>query len=243
MNYEKQLKDTFATVLAEFQKTPAIRRLLSEDIDVAHYKEYLRQVFHHTRENPQLQALATVYFKGHQRTVVRRFFKHATSEIGHDMLALQDLQALGEDVATLAVENPLPATSALLAYGFYQIYVKNPIGYLGYLLFLEFTPTQSGPAYMERLAALGVPEEGLTFLRDHTTIDVGHNRLMDTYIADLVTCEDDVEVITYAMRTTGQLYARMIEEAFRQADAAVDYGINPDERRLALGPNAQAHAA
>jgi hypothetical protein len=130
-------------------------------------------------------------------------------------------------------ENPQPATSALLAFGFYQIYVRNPVGYLGYLFFLEFTPTQGGAAYMERLAALGVPGEAMTFLQDHTTIDQGHNRLMETYIDDLVRDQNDIDVIVYAMRTTTCLYANMIEEAFKQADAPVDYGLSADERRFA----------
>ncbi|MEO0974205.1 MAG: iron-containing redox enzyme family protein [Pseudomonadota bacterium] len=220
-----------------------MQRLASGNAGVEHYKAYLRQVFHHTRENPQLQALATVYFKGNQRSVVRRFFTHATSEIGHDRLALEDLEVLGDDVATLPIENPLPATSALLAYGFYQVYVKNPIGYLGYLYFLEFTPTQSGPAYMDRLRDLGVPEEGLTFLRDHTTIDQAHNRLMHSYLEDLISSEEDVAVVAYAMRTTAQLYARMIEDAFSQVERPRDYGIAVDEQRLANAGARKADAA
>ncbi len=234
MSYRQQLENTFASVLSEFNASPGMQRLASGELGVEHYKAYLRQVFHHTRENPQLQALATVYFKGHQRSVVKRFFKHATSEIGHDQLALQDLQALGEDVSQMPVENPLPATSALLAWGFYQIYVKNPVAYLGYLYFLEFTPTSSGAHYMDQLRGLGVPDEGLTFLQDHTTIDQGHNRLMHSYLDDLVTSSDDAQVVAYSMRTTGHLYARMIEDAFRDADEPRSYGVAVDERRFSL---------
>lgn len=234
MSYRQQLEDAFASVLAEFNASPGMQRLAGGELGLEHYKSYLRQVFHHTRENPQLQALATVYFKGHQRSVVKRFFKHATSEIGHDQLALNDMAALGQDVSAIPVENPLPATSALLAYGFYQIYVKNPVGYLGYLYFLEFTPTQNGPAYMDQLRGLGVPNEALTFLKDHTTIDQGHNRLMHSYLEDLVTSSEDVQVVAYAMRTTGHLYARMVEDAFRHADDPQSYGVAVDEQKFAL---------
>lgn len=108
-------------VVATFINSHPLRRILAGEISVEHYKAVLRQIFHHARENPQLQALATVYFRGEQRRVIRKFYQHASSEIGHDQLALNDLAALGEDTRRIPFERPLPATTALLGYAFYQI--------------------------------------------------------------------------------------------------------------------------
>lgn len=225
----QELRDRFRPTLDEFMRSPPMASLFSGEITVSHYRSILRQIFHHTRENPQLQALATVYFRGAQRDMVRPFFAHAASEVGHDQLALNDFATLGGDPSNVPYENPLPATSALLAYGFYQIYNLKPLGYLGYLFFLEFTPTSSGETIMEHLRAIGVPDNAMTFLRDHTEIDVGHNKMMEQYVAKMVHTEADLDCIGYAMKTTGHLYEQMLSQAIACAEKPIDTGWNWEE--------------
>jgi hypothetical protein len=229
MSAFQQLKTAFEPVQVQFLQSQALRRLGEGRLTAAHYASYLRQVFHHTRENPQIQALATVYFRGHQRAAIKRFFKHASSEIGHDQLALEDLKTLGEDVDALPYENPLPETTALLAFPFYQIHNLNPVGYLGYLFFLEFLPTGSGGALMTALDRVGVPRTAMRFLHDHSTIDVGHNRMMENYAEILITTQRELRSVVYAMQVTGVLYARMIEAAFAAAELPLDYGLSAEE--------------
>lgn len=235
-----KLRERFQPVHREFLNSPALKALSEGSMSVPEYRSILRQIFHHTRENPQLQALATVYFRGRQRELIRSFYAHAASEIGHDQLALNDFVTLGGDATAIPYENPLPATTALLAYGFYQIYNLKPLGYLGYLYFLEFTPTQSGEGMMDSLGRIGVPRNAMAFLRDHTEIDVGHNRLMEKYVAGLIRTEEDLDCITYAMRTTGYLYARMLAEAMADATANSAKGWNWEE--VNADGFSQAHA-
>lgn len=210
----------------EILKSRPFQRILSGDLTVDHYKSVLCQIFHHARENPQIQALATIAFRGKQRDLVKPFYRHAISEVGHDQLALNDLVALGEDVSKIPFERPLPATSAIIAYGFYQAQHLNPVGYLGYLFHLEFMPTQSGGAAMEALKRAGVPENAMSFIHDHATIDIHHNKLMETYVEQLVQTEQDLQDVIYAARTTARLYKNMLEEAFEQADHPEAWGVS-----------------
>ena len=219
----------FQPVLEEFLNSSPMRALRGGEMTVADYRAILRQIFHHTRENPQLQALATVYFRGRQRDVARAFYRHSFSEIGDDQLALNDFVTLSGDASGVPYENPLPATTALLSYGFYQIYNLNPVGYLGYLFFLEFTPTRAGGALLEALTNAGVPRNAMTFLKDHTTVDVGHNKLMETYVDRLVRSEAELDCIVYAMKTTGYLYAEMLAHAMADARSPAVRGWNWEE--------------
>jgi len=223
------IKDRFQPILADFLASKPMRRLSGGDLTPEEYRSVLREIFHHTRENPQLQALATVFFKGRQRDIIRSFYAHASSEIGHDQLALNDYVTLGGDAEDVPYQNPLPATTALLAYGFYQIYNLNPLGYLGYLFFLEFTGTSSGEGLMASLRKVGVPDNALTFLRDHTEVDVGHNRLMQKYCSHLLKSEADIDCVTYAIKTTGYLYSQMIMQAIEDASAPMNTGWNWQE--------------
>jgi pyrroloquinoline quinone (PQQ) biosynthesis protein C len=220
------IKAEFTNVLKVFEASPAMQHILSGDMTIQHYKSYLRQTYHYTKDNPQIQALATVYFHGSDREFVRMFYKHAISEIGHDELALNDLQLLGENIDHVRIENPLPATVALNAFVFYQIYNRNPIGYLGYLFFLEFLPTSSGAGYMQLLEKASVPKAAMTFLLEHTNVDIYHNRLMEKYLEGLVITEADMQAVIYTMRGTGQLYADMLQSAFMQAEQQIDWGID-----------------
>lgn len=224
-----QLKQRFEPVLSEFMQTKTMAALARGEMTREEYRSVMKQIFHHTRENPQLQALATVYFRGRDRDMVKLFYNHATSEIGHDQLALNDFETLGGDPDMVPYENPLPATSAMLAYGFYQIYNQNPIGYLGYLFFLEFSGTGAGEGIMNALSNAGIPDNAMTFLRDHTVIDVGHNRLMERYAAQMVKDERDVDAVVYAMKTSAFLYAQMIDAAVADAHSNAFTGWNWEE--------------
>jgi len=226
MLYHNDIHNGFAQAMLDFSDSRALTFLGSGKLTAAHYKSLLIEIFHYAREDPQLQALATVYFRGSDRGCVKMFFKHATSEIGHEAMALDDLRTLGVDVSLIPTSNPLPATTALTAYPFYQIQYRKAVGYLGYLYFLEHMPTKQGSVYAQVLSTIGVPREAMTFLMEHMTVDVSHNKLMEVYLEKLVRTRADADEVIYAMRVTGQLYAEMIAAAFARADHPVRFGVN-----------------
>lgn len=234
MNYSQRIHAEWQKAFAEMSATPGFRRILSSEVTVKHYQSLMRQIFHHARENPQIQTLAAVYFRGEQRAMVKMFFKHATSEIGHDLLALDDLRTLGVDVSQIPTEQPLVETTALLSYAFYQIQYRNPVGYLGYLYHLEYMPTTDGVAYLNSFRKAGVPDAAMSFIQDHATVDIAHNKLMQVYIEELVKTEQDYEAVVYAIKTTAMLYGNMVTAAFK----AVDMGLYDQSR-----PNADESPA
>jgi hypothetical protein len=73
----------------------------------------------------------------------------------------------------------------------------------------------------------------MTFITDHTSIDLGHNRFMETYVEQLVSSEDDYESVIHALRVTGKLYADMIQNAFDQVDSPSEIVVSSDEARFA----------
>ena len=69
-------------------KKPWMQRLQSGDFQLKHYKGFLLETFHHAGINPQIQAYATMFFKNNPREIVGMFYRHAISEIAHDVLAI-----------------------------------------------------------------------------------------------------------------------------------------------------------
>lgn len=79
MNAEQVLGREFEKTIRRFNAGPAISLLKEGRATIGHYKSVLREIYHYAKEDPQLQALATVYFRGEDRATVKMFLKHATS--------------------------------------------------------------------------------------------------------------------------------------------------------------------
>lgn len=221
MQPKAELQRAFQQALEQFLRSRVMRRVAEGCFETEHYAAVLREVYFYSREDPQLQAFVTAWFKGDDRALVRGFLKHAVSEVGHDQLALADLRALGIDVSTIAAEFPLPTTVALTAFPYWAAQFVNPVSYLGYLYFLEGLPTSAGASLIESLHKAGVPAGATGFLTEHATVDMAHIRLMDRYVDTLVRSERDLADTLFALRTTARLYQLMIEGAFDAVDSCL----------------------
>jgi len=204
-----------AAVMGE---SPWFVRLAQGQLDLHHYKGYLLETYHHAGLNPQIQAYTTMFFKNNPREIIGKFFLHAKSEISHDLLAANDLVHLGVDREYILSTKPLATTAALNAFALYLVQFISPVSYLGYLFHLEFLPTQNGPDYINKLKEMGIPDTALTFIEEHSTVDVGHNRLMKDYVEHLVKTNKDLDEVVYAAHATCDLHLNMMEAAFKNGE-------------------------
>ena len=225
------IENVWFAEVPRFNAMPGMRRLLEGDFTVAHYQSLLREIYFYTRESPPFFAAILVHLRGAQRAYIKPMLEHASSEAGHDELALADLRALGVNTDNLPNERPLPATSALIGFSFYLIQYLNPVSYLGFVFHLEYLPTHFGQQYVQGFLQAGVPLNALSFLGEHIEADVGHNLLMADYVENLLLNQRDVDDTIYAMQVTATLFGNLVEAAFRRVDEACtrDYGINHAE--------------
>ncbi|MEM8709727.1 MAG: iron-containing redox enzyme family protein [Planctomycetota bacterium] len=220
MTISTPIQDAFAEVLGRFLSSPIVERIRTGECDRDAYAGILSQIFHQTGWNPQLQAMTTMHFRGEERAQVGRFLAHARSEVGHDEMAKSDLIALGYEVSELAESDPLPETAGLIGYAAWSAQWRGPAAYLGYLFFLEFTPTTAGARFADGLSKAGIPDEAMSFLKEHIVVDEGHNRLMEQYLEGLIRTPEEQEVFLSAVRTTAELYERMLTAAANAGVAA-----------------------
>ena len=225
------IENAWFAEVPHFNAMPGMHRLLEGDFTVAHYQSLLREIYFYARESPPFFAAILIHLRGAQRAYIKTMLEHASSETGHDALALADLRALGISTATISHERPLPATSALIGFSFYLIECLNPISYLGFVFHLEYLPTHFGQQYAQGFLRAGVPMNAMSFLQEHNEADVGHNLLMADYVENLLLNQRDVDDTIYAMQVTTVLFANLVEAAFRRVDEGEtrDYGINHAE--------------
>jgi pyrroloquinoline quinone (PQQ) biosynthesis protein C len=203
--------------------TPSAQKMLESDamtaiwrqtIGIPHYMSYLRETYHHAGHNPQIQAIAATRLPKEQRAVIGRFLAHAKSEIGHDLLALNDYTFLGGNPDDLLKGRPLPITAALNGYIVFRILNDDPVTYLGYLFHLEFMPTIWGAKILDGLTKANIPKQAMSFLVEHNEIDAAHNEMFKTYTNDLIQTEAQLEKVILTAKDTCYLHSLMVSEAF-----------------------------
>lgn len=194
------------------------KRLAAGDLGLAHYKGFLIETYHNAGLNPQLQAYATLFVKDRPRDTFKKFFQHAISELGHDLLALEDLAILGVPSEAVLATRPQPETSAFFANTVYNIQKRGPVSYLSYLFHLEYTPTKNGPQIMALLTSKGVPDSAMSFLHEHSTVDFNHLKLMKTYMDSLISNDGDRQIFEECLRDTMVLHNRMLEASFENGE-------------------------
>jgi len=220
---KREIQEACEIAFRRMVAIPGVQMLMAGKIEIKHYKAILREIYLYTKDTPQMLAALCAHLRGDQRESVKMMMKHAASEVGHHNLALKDLENLGEDVSMIPYRNPLPATMAVISYPYYQIQNLNPVGFLGFIQYLEFIPTVAGGGLMEQLKVIGVPENAMTFIDDHARIDIGHQKLTESYIRQCVRTRADLESVKYAVYVTAKLYGEMIEDAIKSADTQEHY--------------------
>ena len=194
------------------------KKLNAGALGLPHYVGFLFETYHNAGLNPQLQGYATLYFEDKTRDVVKKFFQHGISEIGHDLLALSDLEHLGIEREFVVNSRPLPTTKAFFANTLYDLQKYGPPAYLAYLFHLEYSPVTNGHAIMAMLKSKGIPEAALSFLHEHSTVDVNHLKLMKTYMDSLVVTKNQREIFFNSLKEVVILHSRMLEGAFENGE-------------------------
>ncbi len=222
MDIIEKIKAVWIPALSNINKSNWFTRLSEGNLEIEHYSSFLRETYYNAGQNPQIQAFSTVFFPQADRLIMKKYYQHAIAEIGHDVLALNDLKALGVQSSDVTSIPALPETTALIAYGYYTVQFQTPLHYLGYLFHLEFMPTTSGETYIQNLKGLGIPDQALSFLIEHSEVDIQHNKMMKRYLDHFVQNEDDLRVVVQSALVTAKLHANMIFASFQRAQDNID---------------------
>ena len=134
------------------------------------YAETLAQSYYQTSHTPRIEALALSRCSANS-SFFPLFVESLQGELGHENLAVQDLQSLGYSLESFP---ELPATSSFYHSIFYLINYESPLSILGYRLPLEGLATQESQIlFYERIRDL-YGESSTSFYKVHALEDVSH---------------------------------------------------------------------
>jgi thiaminase len=177
--------------------------------DKAVYGAFLAQTYYYVSHSTRLLALAASRFKFSEEKLHRRFVKHATEEMSHEILALRDLEKLG---FALDQYPEFPSTRAFYQTQYYMIEHVSPWTFWGYVLMLEGLALTKGPWLFDQIKQHH-GEEPASFVKVHAAEDVGHMAEAEKAIQSLP--DRERPLVIEQIENSSFYYRSMLEQCSR----------------------------
>jgi pyrroloquinoline quinone (PQQ) biosynthesis protein C len=174
------------------------------------YAGWLAQTYHYVVHTSRLIALAASRCGLDHDGLHRRLVHYLHEESDHDLLALDDLRALGHSIEEFP-EHPL--TAAFYQVDYYRIEHETPLALFGRSLLLEGAAAASANGAAD-LVAEAFGEKTASFLRLHGQEDPGH--VDQAFTALQGVNEEEEAVIAAALTQSAVIYLAMLEAIPRE---------------------------
>lgn len=170
------------------------------------YAGFLSQTYFFVRHSSRLLALGAASAKQGEDLLHKRMVAHLREEMGHDVVAANDLKNLGFDVALMR-ESSL--TKAFYQNQYFTLQNNSAGSFLGWILFLEGVAAAEGPAIYRRVSETFGPK-CTHFVKLHAEEDQDHiQKALST--VDGLNDQDQQEAISN-MWQSADLYFLMLQE-------------------------------
>lgn len=171
----------------ELEAVPKVHSMIHHGLSLDEYRAFLHDLYHIVWHFCPTMAAAAARCGDDFRGVRYELYERIEEEKGHEGWVLEDIEAMGGDVARIRAEPPSPPVQAMIAFNYYAAERVHPCSVLGMLYMLEVVSSVYGGRVSDSIArAIGrdVAAGGFKFLSSHATLDVDHmaklNRLVKT---------------------------------------------------------------
>jgi pyrroloquinoline quinone (PQQ) biosynthesis protein C len=196
------------------------RHVTANGMDRDLYRLTMSQLFHYTRHNSINQAVAAFRAAPEELLLLRFVYDHAREELGHERMILHDLRSCGLLGDEERLDDPLPATDALVSYLYGVALREGPLPRLGYSYWAESVYVHIGPLLLATRDSLGLADRQMTFFAAHAAIDARHAEQVRAAIRRSVTTAESAAAVHRVAVTSLWLTTQILEQAF--ADVAAN---------------------
>ena len=213
--FTQTLRKTVDAEWAKIKQGAFWRRVMSEPVSPALWRNFLVQVYHYSRHNSMNQAVAA--FVPAPEGLLKFVYKHAGEELGHERMVTHDLKSIGMlDERDLAA-SPLPATEALIGYLYYVALRYGPIARLGYSFWAEGAHAHIQEPIRKVCADLKLTSKNVTFFGSHAEADEAHIQQVEEAIDRFAISPQDRELVTRVCVTTLSLTGQLLEQVAQKS--------------------------
>ena len=178
------------------------------------YRAYLQQAFHFVRLTSSFTPLSARRMDPELLELRQWILHHSAHEMGHELMALSDLEKLGDSPDAVRASEPFAGTWAWVNFFHYQVTEEAPFAAMGVLYFLEGMAAKLAPIVGNQLAGAleGDQRAAITFIQEHGELDAEHSAEGRDMLARF--CEDpaDQAVVERTIRRAGPIKRFLVDD-------------------------------
>ncbi len=183
--------------------------------NATYYGWYLAQTYYFVSHSCRLLAASASHFDVSNDALFKRFTAHISEEKNHEVVAINDLKALGMSINNFV---ELPITKVFYESQYYKIERKDPTALLGYIIFLEGVAVDVYPKIFSRIEnAHG--KAATKFLNLHIKEDPDHVDLALKFANEQPQVQR--ELIRDNIFQTSDIYFKILDECRMKANITV----------------------
>jgi pyrroloquinoline quinone (PQQ) biosynthesis protein C len=178
------------------------------------YVAYLREAYHYVRLTSGFTPLAARRMDPELLGLRQWILHHSAHEMGHELMALKDLENLGLSRESVRASRPLPGTWAWVSFFHYQVTQAQPFAAMGVLYFLEGMAAKLAPVVAGKVLGTleGNEKRAITFFREHGTLDTEHTEEQKDMLKKFCTRSEDEQVVAETIRLASHIKRYMLDE-------------------------------
>jgi len=206
----------------ELETVPKVNSMIHHGLSLAEYQAFLHDLYHIVWHFCPVMAAAAARCSDRFREVRYDLYDRIEEEKGHETWVLEDIEAIGGDVASARAHPPSAPVQAMIAFNYFGAERVHPCSVLGMLYMLEVVSSVYGGRVSDSIArTLGrnVDAGGFRFLTSHATMDLDHmaklNKLMKK-----IDDPDAQESIVNSTRVNFYQFGRMFGEGGFQSSVS-----------------------
>jgi hypothetical protein len=209
-----KIDEMLAKSWKEIMKKPEAVRLLTKaaSIDRRIYALYLVQIYNWANHVARSLGLAGANTYIRDKEFMSFAFSHGIEEAGHELMAVNDLRALGVPLADdlSNMPSPLPRTEALIGYINWVVTHENPIRSLGFFYWVERPYDHIRPVVLAVQKACKLTNEQMSFFYAHEELDQKHGRDLEAALVKFCVTDKDWDEARQVMNMSQTLLIDMI---------------------------------
>lgn len=214
MSFFIELIETTDANRRELEMIPKMHSMIHHGLTLAEYQAFLHDLYHIVWHFCPIMAVSAARCGDRFENVRYELYERIGEEKGHEAWVLEDIEAVGGDVAGAKSNPPSAPAQAMIAFNYYGAERVHPCSVLGMLYMLEVVASVYAGRVSDSIAhAIGRDVEGggFKFLSSHSTMDVEHVAKLNVL---LKTVEDPAaqNAIINSTRVNFYQFGRMFSE-------------------------------
>lgn len=213
----KSLHQSLQTEVDQYQIKSAVQLRQAQSLaDKRLYAIFLIETYHYVKHSSRHQALVAARFEDMDLQYRNYCLVHAREELGHEQMALQDLNSLGFKLMAQSLPEPLSSTKQFIDYLYNVSSQGNPLSRLGYTFWAEQAYSFIQPIFSLLDNELKVSKKSMSFFTNHAQIDEKHFRDVSEIIERFAKKTEDWNAIELCMRQSFSLKTKIIEQVLQE---------------------------